>query len=41
MNEKYITWLEKANVIDTIRVKMSYSRKRINNQCIHPGTKET
>jgi len=33
MNEKYMTWLEKANVFDTLGSKFSYLRKWVNDKC--------
>ena len=31
INEKYITWLEKADVIDTLGSRISYLRKWVND----------
>jgi len=35
INEKYMAWLEKADVIDTLGTRISYTRKWVNNQCLH------
>ena len=34
INEKYIAWLEKANVIDTLGTRIYYLRKWVNDQCL-------
>jgi len=34
INEKYMTWLEKAYVIDTLGTRISYLRKWVNDQCL-------
>lgn len=34
INEKYIAWFERADVIDTLGSKISYSRKWVNDQCL-------
>jgi len=31
INEKYMTWLEKADVFDTLGTKISYLKKWVNN----------
>ena len=35
INEKYIAWLEKADVIDTLGIRISYLRKSVNDQCLN------
>jgi len=39
INEKYIAWLEKADVIDILDIRISYLRKWVNNQCLDPKSK--
>jgi len=34
INEKYMVWLEKANVIDTLGTRISSVRKWVNDQCL-------
>ena len=34
INEKYMAWLEKADVCDTLGTRISYLRKWINYQCL-------
>jgi len=34
INEKYMTWFEKSDVIDTLGTRISYLRKWVNNQCL-------
>ena len=34
INEKYIAWLEKADVVDTLGTRISYLRKWVNDQCL-------
>ena len=34
INEKYIAWLERADVIDTLGSRISYLRKWVNDQCL-------
>ena len=34
INEKCITWLQKADVIDTLGIRISFSRKWVNDQCL-------
>jgi len=34
INEKYITRLEKVDVIDTLGIRISYLRKWVNDQCL-------
>ena len=34
INEKYIAWLEQADVIDTLGSRISYLRKQVNDQCL-------
>ena len=34
INEKYIRWLERADVIDTLGSRISYLIKLINDQCL-------
>ena len=35
INEKYMAWLEKTDVIDTLGTRISYTRKWVSNQCLH------
>ena len=32
--EKHVTWLEKADVFNTLSTRISYMRKWINDQCL-------
>jgi len=34
INEKYMAWLEKADVFDTLDTRISYLRKWVNDQCL-------
>ena len=34
INEKYMTWFEKACVFDTLRTRISYLTKWVNDQCL-------
>jgi len=34
INAKYMVWLEKADVIDTLGTRISYLKKWINEQCL-------
>ena len=35
INEKYIAWLERTNVIDTLGSRISYLRRWVSDQFIH------
>ena len=34
ISEKYVVWLEKADVIDTLGIRISCLRKLVNEQCL-------
>ena len=34
IDEKYMSWLEKTNVFDTLGTGISYLRKWVNDQCL-------
>ena len=34
INEKYIAWLERTDVVDTLGSRISYLRKWVNEQCL-------
>ena len=35
INEKYISWVEKEDIINTLHTRISYLRKWINNKCLN------
>jgi len=35
INEKYVSWLEKADIFDTLGTKISYLRKWVNDECLN------
>ena len=34
INEKYMAWLERTDVVDTLESRISYLRKWVNEQCL-------
>ena len=34
INGKYVAWLEKADIFDTLGIRISYLRKLVNDQCL-------
>jgi len=34
INKKYIAWLERADVVDTLGSRIFYLRKLVNDQCL-------